>query len=100
MKRVSHDAAKILALPAARHPRLSALVQALSENVSCDLGNAEAIINGAMRDARITPLDLEMLHPANVVRVPFLATTNNTPQQDFQAGIQHHIHLIENGLRR
>jgi hypothetical protein len=95
----SPDAAAIMSLPAARHPKLNALCKRLSEHPKMTVEDAFPIIEAAAKDLRISGLEIEMIQPGNSTRVPFAPSIATTPKEDFEESINGHVKTLLGGRR-
>ena len=96
----SKDAAKILALPAAQHPRLAKVAQVLANHPKVTVEDASELLLAAAKDAGLNELDIELGSPRNSVTVPF-ATTAKAPdkQAAFDANVNLHLTRIYRAKR-
>ncbi len=83
----SPDYDAIMALPAAKHPKLGSAVKALALSPKVDLQFAIQLIATTAADLGVSLLDIEMADPRNNVRPPFGANALPNAADDFQAGV-------------
>jgi hypothetical protein len=85
-------AAAILALPAAQHPKLTALAHKLAGDPRFTADDAETLLKAAAKDADVSKLDIEMAQPGNNVAVPFAAQGKPmTKEQQFQQMVSENV---------
>ena len=96
----SKDADKILALPAARHPKLIGFARALAEDPLITLSRADTLLDAAAKSANVTTLAIEMCQPGASVHVPFAAVApRQDARSDFVAGVERELNRINQSKR-
>jgi hypothetical protein len=90
MQRQSPDAARIMALPFAHHPRLAAFVAKLAGNPKVTIHDAIELLDAACLSAKISMLDLEMVQPGTQNAVPFEGRSVS-PADDHQQAVSRHV---------
>lgn len=95
MRQASRDAAAILALPHAHHPRLRNFIAKLSASPLLSFAEAYELAEAARMDAGITVLDIEMVQPGAHVATGFMPTTIATPGGEFKDRVSAHVqHML------
>ncbi len=102
MLKPSPDAAHILALPHANHPRLRPLCEQLAALSKVTLADAVPILDAAAACVGVSSLDLDMIQPGAQVAIPFAATSNE-PGGEHQDRVSHLVQqqlaVIQGGRR-
>lgn len=86
MFKPNKNAAAIMALPAARHPRLVETARVLADaDVSTE--TAARVLDGRANDLGVTKLDIETVQPGENVQVPFAVTEAMDERTDYDRGV-------------
>ena len=91
---MTRHAEQILALPAARHPKLAGFAQQIAHDARFTAAEATELLDAAAQSAGVSPLDIEMAQPGNGVDVKFAPMSNASPQDERRDGIEGHVRQL------
>lgn len=86
------NAAAILALPEAQHPRLTELARRLAAKPDLTTNEAAEVLQAAATGAGITSMDIDMIQPGANVAVPFVPATSTDPGAAYSEGVAALVH--------